>query len=88
MLEYLIQNAKNDDENLYFLDILIENIRGAAIPRYVFRILAKNSEKYKKGEALLINNLMMPGRAIGNTTVDFVVERLASRGWSRIPIFI
>ena len=90
MLEYLIKNAKNDDEKLYFLDKLIENIRGTVYTQVMYSEFEQIiHERIEKGEALSYKYLSdawkeLLGKYYGP---DFIVEELASRGWSRIPHF-
>ena len=90
MLEYLIQNAKNDDEKLYFLDKLIENIRGTVYTQVMYsEFEQKIHERIEKGEALSYKYLSDAWKELLEKYygLDFVVEELASRGWSRIPHF-
>lgn len=90
MLEYLIQNAKNDDEKLYFLDKLIENIRGTVYTQVMYsEFEQKTHERIEKGEALSYKYLSDAWKELLEKYygLDFVVEELASRGWSRIPHF-
>jgi oligoendopeptidase F len=90
MLEYLIQNAKNDDEKLYFLDKLIENIRGTVYTQVMYsEFEQKTHERIEKGEALSYKYLSDAWKELLEKYYgsDFVVEELASRGWSRIPHF-
>ena len=90
MLEYLIQNAKNDDEKLYFLDKLIENIRGTVYTQVMYsEFEQKTHERIEKGEALSYKYLSDSWKELLEKYYgpDFVVEELASRGWSRIPHF-
>ena len=90
MLEYLIQNAKNDDEKLYFLDKLIENIRGTVYTQVMYsEFEQKIHERIEKGEALSYKYLSDAWKELLEKYYgsDFIVEELASRGWSRIPHF-
>lgn len=90
MIEYLIQNAKNDDEKLYFLDKLIENIRGTVYTQVMYSEFEQIiHERIEKGEALSYKYLSDAWKELLEKYYgpDFVVEELASRGWSRIPHF-
>jgi len=90
MLEYLIQNAKNDDEKLYFLDKLIENIRGTVYTQVMYSEFEQTiHDRVEKGEALSYESLSTIWKELLEKYYgpDFVVDELASRGWSRIPHF-
>ena len=90
MLDYLIQQAKNDDEKLYFLDKMIENIRGTVYNQVMYSEFEQTIyERVEKGEALSYNSLSEIWKSLLEKYYgpDLVVEELASRGWSRIPHF-
>jgi len=90
MLEYLIQNAQSDDEKLYFLDKLIESIRGTFYTQVMYSEFEQVIyDRVEKGEALSYESLseIWKGLLEKYYGPDFTVEQLASRGWSRIPHF-
>ncbi|MEZ0536630.1 oligoendopeptidase F [Caldicellulosiruptoraceae bacterium PP1] len=90
MLNYMIKNAKSDDEKLYLLNSLIENIRGTVYTQVMYAEFEKTiHERVEKGEALsaeTLNNIWKD-LMVKYYGQNFEVDPLAPLWWSRIPHF-
>lgn len=90
LMDYLIKNAKSDDERLYLLNMQIDNIRGTVYTQVMFAEFEQTiHEKVEAGEALsadYLNNLWLEliTKYYGP---DYTVDNVAKTGWSRIPHF-
>ena len=90
LMDYLIKNAKSDDERLYLLNMQIDNIRGTVYTQVMFAEFEQTiHEKVEAGEALsadYLNNLWLDliTKYYGP---DYTVDDVAKTGWSRIPHF-
>ncbi|GAU77536.1 oligoendopeptidase F [Fusibacter sp. 3D3] len=90
LMDYLIKNAKSDDERLYLLNMQIDNIRGTVYTQVMFAEFEQTiHEKVEAGEALsadYLNKLWLEliTKYYGP---DYTVDDVAKTGWSRIPHF-
>ena len=90
MNRYLIASAKDDQERLFLLNNLVENIRGTVFTQVMYAEFEKTiSERVEKGEAIsakslseIWTNLMQ--KYYGDS---FEMDTLASLWWARIPHF-
>jgi len=88
--DFLIKNANDDNEKLYLINKLIENIRGTFFTQVMYSEFEKSiHDRVEKGEALsadvlngIWKDLMM--KYYGS---DFEADEYASLWWSRIPHF-
>ncbi|MBF4695714.1 oligoendopeptidase F [Fusibacter ferrireducens] len=90
LMDYLIKNAKSDDERLYLLNMQINNIRGTVYTQVMFAEFEQTiHEKVESGEALsadYLNNLWLEllHKYYGP---DYTVDDVSKTGWSTIPHF-
>jgi oligoendopeptidase F len=90
VMDYLIKNAKSDDEKLYLLNKQIENIRGTVYTQVMFsEFEQKSHELVEAGKALspeVLNNLWMDimKKYYGES---YTFDETSKYGWSRIPHF-
>lgn len=90
MLKYLIKNASNDDEKLYYLNQLAEQIRGSVYTQVMYSEFEKAiHERVENGEALSVStfNEIWGGLMTKYFGKDFEVDELAQLWWARIPHF-
>jgi oligoendopeptidase F len=90
VMDYMIKNAKNDNEKLYLLNKQIDNIMGTIYTQVMFSEFEQTvHDMAEKGEPLsadVLNNLWLSlikkyhGKA-------FTVDENSKYGWSRIPHF-
>jgi len=87
-LRYLLANAKDDNEKLYYLDKMAESVRGTFFTQVMYAEFEKAiHERVEKGEALSADSL---NKLWGEQLVkfygpDFELDELAKVGWSRVP---
>jgi oligoendopeptidase F len=90
VMRYLINNARDDKEKLYYLDRLAENIRGTFFAQVMYaEFELKIHQRIEEGEALSVDSL---NQMWGDTLSafygsDFELTDEAKLGWSRIPHF-
>lgn len=90
VMDYLIKNAKGDDEKLFLLNKQIENIRGSIYVQVMFSEFEKTiHEMVEAGEPVssdTLNNLWLEllKKYFGEA---YTVDEVAQVGWSRIPHF-
>ena len=90
VMDYLIENAKTDDEKLYLLLKQIDNIRGTVYLQVMFSEFEQTvHEKVEAGEPLsaeVLNNLYLEliQKYYG---ADYTVDEIVGVYWSRIPHF-
>lgn len=90
MTKYLIKNAKNDDEKLYLLNQLIENIKGTVYTQVMFSEFEKIAhEKLEAGEPLSAKSL---NKIYGDLQVkyngdSYMLDEESSVGWAKVPHF-
>ncbi len=90
MINYLLKKAKSDDERLYLLNTLVENIRGTVYTQVMYAEFEKEiHERVEKGEALSAETLCnIWGSLMKKYYGDnFEVDKLATLWWARIPHF-
>ncbi|WP_202944081.1 oligoendopeptidase F [Caldicellulosiruptor hydrothermalis] len=90
MINYLLKKAKSDDERLYLLNTLVENIRGTVYTQVMYAEFEKEiHERVEKGEALSAETLSnIWGNLMKKYYGDsFEVDKLATLWWARIPHF-
>jgi oligoendopeptidase F len=90
MLKYLIEHAKNDQEKLFFLNQVAENIRGTIFTQVMYSEFEKAiHERVERGEALSAKSLgeMWKDLMTRYYGPDFVSDELAPLWWSRVPHF-
>jgi len=90
MLKYLIAHAQNDDEKLYFINSLVELIRGNVYTQVMYAEFEKTiHERVEKGGALSAETL----RGIWKSLMvkyygeNFEADELADMWWARVPHF-
>lgn len=89
-MNYLIQNAKSDEEKLYLINQQIENIRGTMYTQVMFAEFEEAiHERVEKGEALSADTLnnMWSDLLKKYNGPNYVVDDSAKVGWARIPHF-
>lgn len=90
VMDYLIQNAENDEEKLYLINQQIDNIRGTVYVQVMFSEFEKMThEMVENGEPLtpeILNKTWMDllKKYYGE---DYTVLHFQQYGWSRIPHF-
>ncbi len=90
MTKYLMKNAKSDDEKLYLLNQLVDNIKGTVYTQVMFSEFEKIvHEKMEAGEPLSAKSL---SQIYGDLQVKyngdtFLLDDEASIGWAKIPHF-
>lgn len=90
VMDYLIKNAKTDDEKLFLLNKQIENIRGTVYTQVMFSEFEQAiHEMVESGKSLspdIINNLWMNTmkKYYGDS---YTFDESSKYGWSRIPHF-
>lgn len=90
VMDYLIKNAKNDEEKLYLINQQINNIRGTVFVQVMFSEFEKTThEMVENGEPLspeIINKTWMDllTKYYGE---DYTKLHFQQYGWSRIPHF-
>ena len=90
VMDYLIKNAKTDDEKLYLLLKQIDNIRGTVYLQVMFSEFEQTvHEKAEAGEPLsteVLNNLYLEliRKYYG---ADYTVDEINGVSWSKIPHF-
>jgi len=88
--DYLIKKSKDDNEKLYLINKLIENIRGTFFTQVMYSEFEKSiHDRVEKGEALSADGLngIWKDLLIKYYGSDFEADEDASLGWSRIPHF-
>ncbi|WP_411679170.1 oligoendopeptidase F [Clostridium thailandense] len=90
MLRYLINNAKTDDEKLYYINKLAEDIRSTVYTQTMYAEFEEMIyERVESGNALSADSLNEMWKSLmtkyyGN---DFQDDELANLWWARIPHF-
>ncbi len=90
MTQYLLDRAKNNQEKLYLINSLLENIRGSLYTQVMYAEFEKAiHERVEKGEALSAETM---NEMWGNLMqkyygADFEVDPLVKLWWARIPHF-
>ena len=90
VMDYLIKNAKNDEEKLYLINQQINNIRGTVFIQVMFSEFEKRThEIVENGEPLspeILNKTWMDllKKYYGE---DYTLLHFQQYGWSRIPHF-
>ncbi|GAA0122353.1 MAG: oligoendopeptidase F [Clostridium argentinense] len=90
IIKNMIKNAKNDDEKLYLLNQLIENIKGTVYTQVMFAEFEKTvHEKLEAGEPLSAKSLRkIYGDLIEKYYGDsFAPDELGNLGWAKITHF-
>ncbi|HEX3045351.1 MAG TPA: oligoendopeptidase F [Bacillota bacterium] len=90
MDRYLIANAKNDEERLYLINNLVENIRGTVYTQVMYAEFEKAiSERVEKGDALSAKSLneIWTNLMVKYYGPNFEMDTLAALWWARIPHF-
>ena len=90
MNKHLIAKAKTDQEKLFLINNLIENIRGSVFTQVMYAEFEKTiTERVEQGEALSAKSLneIWKNLMVKYYGSDFVVDELAPLWWSRIPHF-
>lgn len=90
MIKNLIKNAKSDNEKLYYLDQMVEQIRGTVYTQVMYSEFEKLiHERAEQGDALSAASL----RAMWKTLMekyygkDFAADELGTLWWARIGHF-
>lgn len=90
VMDYLINNAKTDEEKLFLLNKQIENIKGTIYTQVMFsEFESKVHAMVEKGEPVspeVLNNLWLELLKKYNGSA-YTVDDYAKYGWSRIPHF-
>ncbi|MFZ5352801.1 MAG: oligoendopeptidase F [Bacillota bacterium] len=90
MIQYMLNNSKDNKEKLYLLNNLIENIRGSVYTQIMYSEFEDTiHKKVENGEAVTMNVLR---QVWGDLMIkyfgeDFELDELATLWWSRIPHF-
>lgn len=90
MQDYMMKHAKNNQEKLYLINNMVENIRGSVYTQIMYAEFEKViHEKVEAGEALSADSM---NEIWGNLMqkyygADFEVDPLVKLWWSRIPHF-
>lgn len=90
MLDYMMKHAKNNQEKLYLINSMVENIRGSIYTQIMYAEFEKIiHEKVEAGEALSADTM---NEIWGNLMqkyygADFEVDPLVKLWWARIPHF-
>ncbi|MCX7920439.1 MAG: oligoendopeptidase F [Clostridia bacterium] len=90
MLRYMINNAKDDDEKLYLINNLVEQIRGSVYTQVMYSEFEKViHERVEQGNALSAESLKNIWKSLMQKYYgdNFEVDELATMWWSRIPHF-
>lgn len=90
MLDYMMKNAKSNDEKLYLISNMVENIRGSIYTQIMYAEFEKViHERVESGEALSADtmNEIWGGLMTKYYGDDFEVDPLAQLWWARIPHF-
>jgi len=90
MTEYLLENAKNNEEKLYLINSLIENIRGTVYTQIMYAEFEKLiHERVENGEALSVDSLKAMWKELMQKYYgeNFEVDELVTLWWARIPHF-
>lgn len=90
VMDYLIKNAKTDDEKLFLINKQIENIRGTVYTQVMFSEFEQSAhEIIESGKALspdILNDLWI--EIIKKYSGEaYVLDESSKYGWSRIPHF-
>lgn len=90
MQEYMLKHTKNNQEKLYLINNMVENIRGSVYTQIMYAEFEKIiHEKVEAGEALSADSM---NEIWGNLMekyygADFEVDPLVKLWWARIPHF-
>ncbi len=90
MLDYMMKKAKTNQEKLYLINNMVENIRGSVYTQIMYAEFEKTiHEKVEAGEALSADTM---NEIWGNLMTkyygtDFEVDSLVKLWWARIPHF-
>lgn len=90
MIRYLIDHSKNTDEKLFYINHLIEMIRGTFFTQVMYSEFERAThDRVEKGEALSAQSLseIWKGLMLKYYGPDFELDELATLWWSRIPHF-
>ena len=90
MFEYLLKNAQDDQEKLYLLNKIIENIRGSVFTQVMFAEFEQAiHEKVEQGEALTLETINALWAELRSKYfgANYALDELGPIGWSRIPHF-
>lgn len=90
IMRYMVDHAKTDQEKLFYLDRLAENIRGTFFAQVMYSEFEMQiHERIEQGDALSVDTLnQMWGDILTKFYgADFELTEEAKLGWSRIPHF-
>jgi oligoendopeptidase F len=90
MYHYFLKNAKSDDERLYYINQLLEDIRGTFFTQVMYsEFEMATHERVEKGEALSADSLcaIWKDLMVKYFGPAFETDDLATLWWSRIPHF-
>lgn len=90
MTQYLLDRAKNNQEKLYLINSLIENIRGSLFTQVMYAEFEKAiHERVEKGEALSADTMNEIWGSLMQKYYgpEFEVDPLVKLWWARIPHF-
>jgi oligoendopeptidase F len=90
VMDYLIQNAKTDEEKLYLINQQIDNIRGTVFVQVMFSEFEKKThEMVENGQPLTPDVLNKTWMALLKKYYgdDYTLLDFQQYGWSRIPHF-
>jgi len=90
MLDYMMKRAKSNEEKLYLINSMIENIRGSVYTQIMYAEFEKIiHEKVEAGEALSADSMSEIWGSLMQKYYgeDFEVDPLVTLWWSRIPHF-
>jgi oligoendopeptidase F len=90
ILRYMVDHAKTDQEKLFYLDQLAEDIRGTFFTQVMYaEFELQIHERIEQGDALSVDSLnQMWGDVLAKYYgPDYEVTEQAKLGWSRIPHF-
>ena len=90
MQDYMMKHAKNNQEKLYLINNMVENIRGSVYTQIMYAEFEKIiHEKVEAGEALSADSMneIWGGLMEKYYGTDFEVDPLVKLWWSRIPHF-
>ncbi|MGH4125265.1 MAG: oligoendopeptidase F [Clostridium sp.] len=88
--KYQIKNAKNDDEKLYLLNQLVDNIKNTVYTQVMFSEFEKIAhEKLEAGEPLSAKSL---GKIYGDLQIkyhgdSYVLDEVSSVSWAKVSHF-
>jgi oligoendopeptidase F len=90
MTKYLIRNAKSDDEKLFYLDQIVEQIRGTVYTQVMYsEFESLMHERAEKGDALSADSLRAMWKSLMEKYYgpEFASDDLGTLWWARIGHF-